>query len=397
MLTCRFQTARSLMVVLLAAVAIPVSGFDEEPAADKNPQAASPESSDDGPKDKAPNDDNAAAPGTGVKGAETEETRKLTNIQLIDQLADPQKADAAAAALIARGKTAVPDLLGEALEGSELSMRGWAIVCLAEIGGKDADQRLKEMHQDEKQPPLVRTWAAAGRVQLAESTEELLELAKLIPAFPAIGRPVGLRLVASFNSQGDELSAEDLLNATLTVPQLQQPLAPAIIALGADKLTAAMVTAKNQNVRRQAAAYLGTLANKGDEKVATAVIDAYQFDPQAKDAPWTGGPLFIPALKWEKDDARNLVGHLIRWHVWTNENVEGNNRTALQTQLHNNLRSIQLAAAAGYQSPGFQEVDTTRWLTVWGQAIGREELAKLLAEQKLDEKPKYQEVLKGLE
>jgi hypothetical protein len=318
--------------------------------------------------------------------------KEPTNLELIDKLGEPKTAAAAAEKLIARGKSVVPDLLGEALEGNNMVLRGWAIVCLSEIGGKDVEKRLTEMYQDKKQSMLVRTWAAAGMVQLAKSSDDLLKLANLIPQFPALGRPIGLRLVAELGEKGNDATAEDLLNVTLRVPQLQKSLASAILAKGADSLVGALVTAKNQNVRRQAAAYLGTLAAKGEDAVPAVVVKAYQFDAKAKDVPWTGGPLFIPGIQWKKDDAKALVGNLIAWFLW----CEQHNKKTHHTALHNNLRSLQLAAAAGYTSPGFQQTGTDRWLTIWGQAFGKAELEKLLKAQGADQQPRYKKILDGL-
>ena len=318
--------------------------------------------------------------------------KKLTTIQLIDQLADPKKASDAADELIKRGKPVVPDLIGEAIEGNDMALRGWAIVCMSEIGGKDVEKRLTEIHGDKNQAMLVRTWAAAGRVNMAETSEQLLELAKLIPQFPALGRPVGLRLVAKLTEKGDEANAEDLLNVTITVPQLRQSLAPAILAVGADSLVKAMATAKNQNVRRQAAGYLGTLAAQGEDAVPSAVVKVYAFDAKAKAVPWNGGPLFVPGIKWGRDDARALVGNLIAWYLWSEEH----NQKALQLQIHNNLRSLQLAAAAGYKSPGFRQVGTDQWLLVWGRTAGKPAIQKMLAAQKLEDKPRYKKLLAQL-
>jgi hypothetical protein len=318
--------------------------------------------------------------------------KKPTTIQLIDDLANPKKASEAADELIKRGKPVIPDLIGEAIEGSDMALRGWAIVCMSEIGGKDVEKRLTEIHGDKKQLMLVRTWAAAGRVNMAESSEQLLELAKLIPQFPALGRPVGLRLVAKLSEKGDKASAEDLLNVTITVPQLRQSLAPAILAMGTDSLVKAMSKAKNQNVRRQAAGYLGTLAAQGEDAVPTAVVKVYAFDAKAKAVPWNGGPLFVPGIKWGRKDARALVGNLIAWHLWCEEHKQ----QALQLQIHNNLRSLQLAAAAGYKSPGFRQVGVDQWLLVWGGTAGKEAIQKMLAAQKLEDKPRYKKLLAQL-
>jgi len=334
----------------------------------------------------------STASGSAIAQEKEPKPKKPTNLELIDQLKDPKKASAAAQALIKRGESAIPDLIGEAVEGNDLAMRGWAIVCLSEIGGKEAETRLLEMQNNTKQPMLVRTWAAAGRVKMAKTNQELLELANLIGKFPALQRPIGMKLLANLQAKGKNVSAEDLLTTTMKVRKLQQALAPAILNLGAEPLVKVMHTSKNQAVRRQAAAYLASLAQRGEDAVPSEVIKAYTFDPKAKDVPWTGGPLFIPGLRWKKDDAKKLVHNLISWYVWCEEN----SKKSLQTQLHNNLRSVQLASAAGYRSPGFRKVTTDQWLLTWGRAAGKEEIAGILKEQKLADKPRYKKILDQL-
>ena len=55
-----------------------------------------------------------------------------------------------------------------------------------------------------------------------------------------------------------------------------------------------------------------------------------------------------------------------------------------------------LARAAGYQSPGFQEVGTDQWLRIWGQAAGKTELKEMLEIQGVDGDPRYAKLLEGL-
>ena len=312
--------------------------------------------------------------------------------ELLRDLNDAGKAAAAVDALVARGAEAKEQLKGEAIEGNDLARRGWAIVALAEIGGDDVDQLLAKVHGDSKQPALLRTWAAAARVYMTESTDELIEKASLVSTFPALGRPLGMRIIERLSDKEQQASPEGILAVSLKVPKLQQALVPAILALGPEKLSGVLTTAKDQTVRRQAAAYLGTLAQQGDKGVAPAVIKVYKFDAQAKDVPWSGGPLFVPGIAWQKDDARALVGNLIRWHLW----CDRKGRKAEQKQIHNNLRSVGLARVAGYQSPGFREATTVQWLTTWGKAIGRKALADLLAEQGAADTPKYSNILEKL-
>ena len=318
---------------------------------------------------------------------------------LIKNMAVKKTAEQAVADLVAHaGKGAeqrsatVKALNAVAAKGDNLTQRGWAIAALGDIEGQDVDEMLLQIHSDGGQPMLVRTWAAAGRVKMAKSAAGLIEKAALIQQFPALGRPIGMRLVEQLSADSGGASAEGILSVTLQVPTLQQALIPAILALGPDKLTVALTTAKDQNVRRQAAAYLGTLAGQGDATVAQSVIKAYAFDPKAKDVTWQGGPLFLPGIAWQKEDARALVGNLIRWHLW----CDRNGRAAEKTQIHNNIRSLGLANSAGYQSPGWEEAGSVPWLAVWGKTMGREELEAILEEQSVSGNETYAAALKGL-
>ncbi len=287
----------------------------------------------------------------------------------------------------------VKRLVKVAKSDDELSRRGWAIAALAEIGGSDVDEELLGIHSDEKQKDVVKNWAAAARVKMTRTLPGLLEKAQLIQKFPALGRPIGMRIVEAM-AEDKEASAEDVLKVTLRVGQLRQALAPSILAFGPEKLTEAMVTADDVNVRRQAAAYLGTLYNQGKPKeVVKAVVEAVKFDAQAEEVPWDGGALFIPGIRWGKEDARALVGHLVRWHLWSDIHKENQNKQ----QIHNNIRSLGLARAAGYQSPGWNNVGTNQWLIAWGKCMGKDEIKKILEEQDVLDKDRYSSVLSDLE
>jgi len=316
------------------------------------------------------------------------DAEKPTIRQLINKLNDAKTAKEAVVALVARGQEAVPQLSGEAIEGNNITRRGWAIVALSEIGGEKVDALLTKVHQDGKQPMLVRTWAAAGRVYMTKDAKGLMEKAQLVSEFPALGRPVGMRIVESLNA-GGEASPEQIVSVSIRIPKLQKALAPAIMALGKAKLINVMTSAKDQNVRRQAAGYLGALANQGDADVGKAVAEAYAFNADAKDVPWAGGPLWVPGIQWQKDDARALVGSLIRWHLWADRNGKKDE----QNQIHNNIRSLTLARVAGYQSPGWQAASTERWLQVWANTVGKDEVRKILKEQGVEDNPKYASVI----
>ncbi len=219
----------------------------------------------------------------------------------------------------------------------------------------------------------------------------MIEKAPLIAQFPALSRPISMRLVDLLN-QAENVTPEMLLKTTMTVPQVAQALTPAILALGPQAMLLTMTTSKDQNIRRQAAAYLATMAQTDPSPVAAEVIRTYQFDPQAKAVPWEGGPLFIPGIAWDKDQAGQLVEQLISWVVWS----DLHDRTDLLRQLHNNLRSRILAELVGFETPNFQFAGSTEWLEVWGRAVGKERVRALLEEQNAMEIPKYARVLAEL-
>lgn len=272
--------------------------------------------------------------------------------------------------------------------------RGWAIAALAEIGGQDIDEYLLNVHADDNQEQIVRTWAAAARVSMTRTVNGLIEKANLVAQFPALGRPIGIRIVEKMSDDASQGDPEKVLGVTQKVPLLQEALASTIMAFGPKKLTDVMIQSKDTNIRRLAAAYLGTLAQQGNgDEVASEVTRQLKFDIDASEVPWDGGALFVPGIQWSKEDARNLVGQLIRWNLW----CDRKGKTQEQRQIHNNIRSLGLARAAGYTSPGWNDVDCVAWLKAWGAAVGREEILKILKEQDVDNNPEYSSVLGNLD
>ena len=251
----------------------------------------------------------------------------------------------------------VKDLLNVSKTDKSIPKRGWAIAALGEIGGQDVDEYLLDLHTDadlqvkKKQERVLRTWAAAARVANTRTVNGLIEKANLIQTFPALGRPIGIRIVEKMTSDtAESADPEKVMAVTQKVPQLQEALAPMIIAFGPEKLGTVMLSAKDQNVRRIAAGYLGAVAQQGGgDEVAKVVNSQLAFDSSAKTVPWSDGPLFVPGIQWTKENATGLVGNLIRWNLW----CDINGKKQEQQQIHNNIRSLGLARAAGYQSPGW--------------------------------------------
>lgn len=287
----------------------------------------------------------------------------------------------------------VGDLLKVATKDESLSKRGWAIAALAEIGGQDVDEYLLDVHADTDQKLVVRTWAAAARVSMTRTVNGLIEKANLVPQFPALGRPIGMRIVEKMSADPSKANPEKVMAVTQKVPQLQGSLAPMIIAFGPEKIAKVMVTGKDQNVRRIAAGYLGSVAQQGGAKeVAEVVKKRLAFDAQASEVPWNGGPLFIPGIQWSKENATELVGSMIRWNLW----CDVNGKSQEQRQIHNNIRSLGLARAAGYQSPGWNNIDCISWLRAWSKVVGKDGIKKILTEQNVLGTGKYDAAWNGL-
>jgi hypothetical protein len=303
----------------------------------------------------------------------------------VRNLSSPDKAEASIERLKKLGAPAVKHLVGEAIEGSDLAARGWAIVALGEIGGDAVTKRLDEIHANAKLPVLVRTWAAAARVKLAKNAAEVSRLVSLASTFPAVSRPLAQRLVAL--SQDDPDAMGTLLTLNQRYPQLQPALKKAITSRGTAALVKALVSGKDNNVRRMAASYLGLMAARGDASVAEQVTAGYTFDPKAQVESWKGGALFLPGIRWNKKSARALVAQLMRWVLW----ADRHNRADLLQQLNNNMRSIGLAHVAGYQPSGGGAVG---WLRSWRAVVGRAGIEDILTQQGVQNVPKYQAALR---
>ncbi|MEC8338158.1 MAG: DUF2330 domain-containing protein [Planctomycetota bacterium] len=306
--------------------------------------------------------------------------------QVLDEAAErirmhPASRSEITAALVAQSAADIP-----------LAGKGWTIACLANIPGQDVDELLLGIQESSTEPMLVRTWAAAARVDRCRSAAALIEKASLISRFPALSRPIGKRLVHQLQAGDDQVPLERLLAISVRTPQLQQALSPMILASKPEELVATMQRAKEGDVRRQAAAYLSTLATSGDaSQIASTVATACNFDPLRTDVPWQGGPLFIPGLAWQEHpiNARLLVDQLIRWMLW----CDRHGRAAEQAQIHNNLRSLSLARAVGYRSPGWQTADTVTWLRAWRALVGDETIRSMLEQQQVGNNPRYRAAL----
>ena len=308
----------------------------------------------------------------------------------IHDLADREKSAAAVEALVSKGEAAVPALVAQATAGSELGARGWSIVCLGRIGGKQADHYLADLHDDADEQPLIRAWALAARLRMVESKDELLRLTDLIDSVPAVAKPLVDRYRAIHPG-----SLAPLAESLLERPAATQAndLRKSVLALGVDPLLAAMLTAEKTETRRQAASFLAALAQrKGQaEVVARALNEALALQPGAEQTPWENGPLFLPSIEQNKGNARRMIGNLISWRLW----CEGKDRSSTKQQIMNSLNSFQLLNDAGVANLANRvSVGVDDLLLIWGRAVGKDEIRRMLDEQNLTKQ--YAEILERL-
>ncbi|MBK07642.1 MAG: hypothetical protein CL920_10465 [Deltaproteobacteria bacterium] len=338
--------------------------------------------------------------------------------KLIDQMQDAKKVNEAVQKIVRAGKQSIPFLWGEVVEGVDLVRRGWSIVALTELWNSKLNKQVTALHQDRKQPILVRTWGAAARIQQTKTINDLIALRSLGYRFPPTKRPIRKRLLALLPPLRS-LNTKKMLSMTSKFPMLRKRFSRMILKKPPKDLVHVMLTAKDNKTRRLAAGYIAAMAprrwprwrrwrrpkpivkkNSKKErallrkarKVGDAIADGVSFTKGAKKTPWDGGALFVPSIDWQKPQAKRLVGQLIRWYVW----AELHKNTGLQQQIHNNIRSLSLARAAGYRSPGWRRAGISTWLRIWKQAAGCREVKQILRQQWVSQSPSSSQLLERL-
>lgn len=296
---------------------------------------------------------------------------------LAQRLADPDLAARALEDALGRSDgTAALTAVARSPE-ADLTARGWAIVGLTRASGGDLDGVLRQLHEDGSHPGLVRTWAAAARIQRAPDLGALTELAPLMHSFGGLDRPLRLRVEAL--AEGGDL--DELLALSQHGP-FAQALAPTILEHGSAALVERVYGGDTDLVRRQAAAYVASFAQLGSSKQASAereVLRLLAFSRKVKDVPWSGGALFVPSTGWQKAEAQELVGELIAWYWWCDKS----GRKAELDQLWNNLYSVGLLYTAGYDGnvPRDSAGMLQRYEDVMGAARARDLHSRLGADR----------------
>ena len=307
---------------------------------------------------------------------------------LLADLSDQSRADSARVALVAMGNDALPALEAAARNDDSLVARGWAVRAIADIDDPGADATLTRLHDDTELPQLVQAWAAAGRINRATTLDEALALAPMTARFPALSRPMKMKISSI---DGGITDAGGAIAMMVADPALQSLLAPLVMEMKPDELVETMITHDNMEVRRTAAGFLATMS-RTDANVLDATIRGYDFTPGVAEVPWTGGPLYIPAAQWGSDTARELIENLISWHLY----CQLNNLQGEQQQINNNLRSVGFVNAAGYDAWNLPQ-DTDGLLVFWGQNEGSRALSRILGEHGLRGQAHYKKLLERVQ
>ena len=238
---------------------------------------------------------------------------------LIEALSEPETSEAAAASLVAMGEQAVPDLIGEAVEGDDYNRRGWAIACLADIGSKQAVDPLTRVSDDDQAPDLVKMWAGAAlmRIRGADAIKDLMRAA------------------------AEDSSKQAALAATLL----------GMRAGAVRPLTTILLGAEDNTDRQQATAWLGALDQRLPGGIVRKVLEeslSYSKEKSNSGVPWKGGALFLPRTQWTTDEAWDLSRHLICWMLW----AEDNDQPEVAKQVSNNLRDLSWRNGIGFRQVG---------------------------------------------
>ncbi len=290
---------------------------------------------------------------------------------LLSELQEGADRDAALSRARSLAETAVAELLSIAKSPGQIERRGWAVLCLNEMNTADSLSAMESLANDKDMHALVKTWAASALIGRANNLKALETPSRLCSQLPALRRPLALQIVRLMQKDKSGFTAESMLRMMAENYEMQQTLAPLMLKVKPAELIQVQLTSEAQKLRQQAAAWLATLKHHNVDGVEDAVITSLTFNRDANEVPWKSGPLYVPALNWNKEKAVQLINELTAWYVW----CSANQQTAEMSKIHTNLNSIQLMNAAG-----FHEVpnNVTEWLKVWQEVIGKDQLDMLI-------------------
>ena len=278
-------------------------------------------------------------------------------------------------------RDSVTQLRETALHGESLESQGNAVLALVASQDADATGALLSIESQKRAPELVRTWAAAGAVQRANSMAELEALADLLSRYPALERP--FRLSAT-ELMGGNPDPEALLTLSVKSPALRTAFSQTLAKADVSVMMRVLFTHKENEVRRLAAGYLAARDDSAD-----SIVKGYRYEAKGSAVPWQGGALYVPSLGWGRSQAKILLGNLTAWHL----HCDRHGLTQEKQQVFNNLRSVGIWRQAGSQNRPVN--DTVRLLKQYAELVGVEKVAQLLEAQGVRHNPKYAGVLEA--
>ncbi len=267
------------------------------------------------------------------------------------------------------------------LKDGDIAERGRAIAELQTATDADVDQVLQALHDDGNESMLIRTWAAAARVNRTTDLDGLMALAHLPGQYPAVSRPYQMRAEVL---AGDIKDAEGALFAISRYPQLRTTLASVVVEAPGDSLLRALLHSEDQQVRYQAASFYAAKAQQvGHDTAGTTYANAISYRSASKEVPWAGGALYVPGIQWPKAEARDTMRALVAWQIWAYENGQETERQ----QAVNNLQSVGLIRAAGWSGSFYGTNEQI--MQAFAGVAGKNELESILKKQGLAKNPRY--------
>lgn len=311
-------------------------------------------------------------------------------VELLDAAADADARAHLIAALRESGTPAINELVRTIANHEDNTRRGWAVVCLSEIGGKDVKHHLEQLVRRGSLPPLVRSWCVAALYKQAGSVDELIHAANdtLPVASSELHRPFQMRM-AELLAKEDAPDLRSLLELSSTHPFLNPTLVPTIRLHGAQPIIDEMLIGPSL-VRQQAAAVLGSMGTEAEDhaRLASKVIASLAFDADRKTVPWHGGPLFLPGITWSKENSQRAIEQLLTWWLWCEQRDLQNEHNVIA----NNLWVFTQPAGVTHRGNALDS-----WLLDWGRQNGHKQLRAMLARTGSTNRERLAEQLKAIE
>lgn len=227
--------------------------------------------------------------------------------RLIRQFSNPKRVERALARIIRSGSSALPYLIGESLEGIRWVRRGWSIVALSELGGAKAKQAFLRIQSNSQEERLVRYWAMAAGIRTTQEPLQLTRYANLSRSWPALRRPLRIRLQELLTRE-KKGAALRILKYAASHHQFRNILQKSLRSLPLDPLLEAGFNGKTNRIRRLATSYISVHIQKRPIHTFKRLMHYIRYRPGARSVPWQGGALYLPNLPTPR---------MPRFNTWT--------------------------------------------------------------------------------